>query len=99
MITARYCPRVPELVILSRDLEDADPVQRQLAPVRDPELHEGTRPEGSRHDDLMPPGRPGFVQLETGSAHGLDAGTLELQQNADAATGCRPGPLDGQEPR
>ncbi len=46
-------PRVPELVILSRDLEDADPVQRQLAPVRDPELHEGTRPEGARHDDLM----------------------------------------------
>ena len=33
--------------------EDADPVQRQLAPVRDPELHEGTRPEGSRHDDLI----------------------------------------------
>ena len=37
-------PCVPQPVALSRDLDDADPVQRKLAAVRHPELHEGTRP-------------------------------------------------------
>ena len=36
-------PCVPEPVVLSRDLDDADPVQRKLMAVRHPELHEGTR--------------------------------------------------------
>ena len=74
-------------------------VQRQLAAIRHPELHEGTRPEGPRHHDLMPPGRAGLVQIETGSVHGLDAGTLQLDQNADVASGGRSSPLDGQEAR
>ena len=46
---------VPEPVALSRDLDDVDPVQSELAAVRHPELHEGSRLEGARHDDLMPP--------------------------------------------
>ena len=67
--------------------------------VRHPELHEGTRLEGARDDDLMPPGRSGLVQLVTGSAHGFDAGTFQLQQNADVAMGDRRCQLHGQEAR
>ena len=90
-------PCVPEPVVLSRDLEDADPVQSELVAVRHAELHEGPRPEDARHDDPVRSGRAGFVQLKTKSPHGVNCGTLQLQQNADIAIRCRPTPLDRQE--